>query len=173
MANKQDSDTHFFNSFSLVLGILVAIAIVLFAVARIIGGEAQARSLENDPLLVSKIHENLDPVAHEAIFGQDNSALAKLEGGAAAAPVADLPANGEQAYQKICSACHAAGVGGAPKIGDHSAWDARIAQGKETLYKHAIGGYQGGKGVMPARGGTSWPDEIIRSAVDHMVSLNK
>jgi len=64
-------------------------------------------------------------------------------------------------------------VAGAPKVGDHAAWDARIAQGKETLYKHAIGGYQGGKGVMPAKGGTSWPDDTIKAAVDYMVSLNK
>jgi cytochrome c5 len=173
VANKQDSDTHFFNSFSLVLGILVAFAIVLFALARVVGGGAQARSVEADPLLVKKIHANIEPVAHVAIAGQDNSALAKLEGPAAAAPADAVPANGEQAYQKICSACHAQGVGGAPKIGDHAAWNPRIAQGKEMLYKHAIGGYQGGKGVMPPRGGTAWPDETIRAAVDHMVSLNK
>jgi cytochrome c5 len=173
VAKQQNSDTHFFNSFSLVLGILVAIAIALFALARIVGGDAQAKTQEIDPLLVKKIHANLEPVAHVAISGQDNSELAKLDGGAAAAPAADVPANGEQAYQQICSACHAAGVGGAPKIGDHAAWDARIAQGKEILYKHAIGGYQGSKGIMPAKGGTSWPDDLIKSAVDHMVSLNK
>lgn len=172
MAKQQNSDTHFFNSFSLVLGILVAIAIVLFAVARSIGGDIQGHNASIDPILVKKVHDNIEPVAHVAVAGQDNSALAKLEG-AAAAPAADLPANGEQAFQKICSACHAAGVAGAPKVGDHSAWDARIAQGKDTLYKHAIAGYQGGKGVMPAKGGTSWPDDTVKAAVDYMVSLNK
>jgi len=172
VAKQQNSDTHFFNSFSLVLGILVAIAIVLFAVARNVGGDIQGHNVSIDPILVKKVHDNIEPVAHVAIAGQDNSALAKLDG-AAAAPAADLPANGEQAFQKICSACHAQGVAGAPKVGDHSAWDARIAQGKDTLYKHAIGGYQGGKGVMPARGGTSWPDDTIKAAVDYMVSLNK
>jgi len=173
VANQQNSDTHFFNSFSLVLGILVAIAILLFALARSVGGDAQAHTVAIDPLLVKKVHDNIEPVAHIAIAGQDNSALAKLDGAAVAAPAADLPANGEQAFQKTCSACHAQGVAGAPKVGDHAAWDARIAQGKETLYKHAIGGYQGGKGVMPAKGGTSWPDDTIKAAVDYMVSLNK
>ena len=150
----------------------MAIAIVLFAVARSIGGDIQGHNESIDPILVKKVHDNIEPVAHVAIAGQDNSALAKLDG-AAAAPAADLPANGEQAFQKICSACHATGVAGAPKVGDHSAWDARIAQGKDTLYKHAIAGYQGGKGVMPAKGGTTWPDDTVKAAVDYMVSLNK
>lgn len=175
MANKQQSDTHFFNSFSLVLGILIAIAIILFAFARIYGGRAQAQTLAEEKLLQDAVQKNVEPVAHVAIAGQDNSALAKLEPAPAAeaTPAADVPANGEAAYQKICAACHATGVGGAPKVGDHAAWGPRIAQGKDTLYKHAIGGFQGSKGVMPPRGGTTWPDDIIRAAVDHMVSLNK
>ncbi len=172
MANKQDSDTHFFNSFSLVLGILVAIAIALFVLARILGGSLQAQTIAADPLLNKSVKENIEPVAKLALAGQDNTALAKAEA-PAATPAADLPANGEAAYTKICAACHAAGVAGAPKTGDKAAWAPRIAQGKETLYKHAIGGYQGGKGVMPARGGTTWPDELIKAAVDHMVSLDK
>ena len=172
MAKKQNSDTHFFNSFSLVLGILVAIAILLFALARVVGGAAQAKSVEIDALIVKKVHENIEPIAHVAIAGQDNAALARLDAGAAT-PAADVPANGEQAFQKICSACHAQGVAGAPKVGDHAAWNARIAQGKDTLYKHAIGGYQGSKGVMPARGGTNWPDDTVKAAVDYMLSLNK
>ena len=85
------------------------------------------------------------------------------------AEVADLPTTGEAAFNKVCTTCHTAGVLGAPKIGDKAAWAPRIAQGKETLYTHAIGG----KGNMPARGGTTWPDATIRQAVDYMVSLNK
>ena len=69
----------------------------------------------------------------------------------------------------MCSACHATGVNGAPKVGDHAAWGPRIAQGKEVLYKDAIAG----KGNMPAKGGTTWPDATIRMTVDYMVSLNK
>jgi cytochrome c5 len=116
---------------------------------------------------VKEVDQNIQPFAHEAVAGQDNSALAAL-----AAPkevASDLPASGEQAYTKVCSACHAAGVNGAPKIGDHAAWGPRIAQGKEALYTHAING----KGAMPAKGGTTWPDATVRLAVDYMVSLNK
>lgn len=173
MANNQTSDTHFFNSFSLILGILVAIAIALFVLARIVGGHLQSEFIAADPLQIQNVESNTLPVARLALAGKDNSALNKQEGPAEAAPAAELPANGEAAYQKICSACHAAGVGGAPKIGDHAAWGPRIAQGKETLYKHAIAGFQGGKGVMPAKGGTTWPDDLIKATVDYMVAQNK
>ena len=47
-------------------------------------------------------------------------------------------------------------------------------QGKDTLYKHAIKGFNGKTGVMPAKGGrTTWPDDLVRQAVDHMVELNQ
>ena len=55
---------------------------------------------------------------------------------------AALPADGTAAYETACSACHGAGIAGAPKVGDKAAWGPRIAQGKETLYNHAIAGLQ-------------------------------
>jgi cytochrome c5 len=168
VSNPESSDSQFFNSFSLVLGILIFFAIVLFAVARSVGEETQSEHVLLDPLHVKDVEQNIAPFAHEAIAGQDNSALAALsapKGDAAA----DLPATGEAAFTKVCSACHSAGVNGAPKIGDHAAWGPRIAQGKDVLYQHAILG----KGNMPAKGGTTWPDATIRMTVDYMVSLNK
>jgi cytochrome c5 len=80
----------------------------------------------------------------------------------------ELPATGQQAYEQGCASCHASGANGAPIIGDHAAWGLRIAQGRLTLYRHTIAG----KGAMPARGGTQWPDATIRLAVDYMVSRN-
>ena len=169
MANTESSDTHFFNSFSLVLGILIAFAIVLFAVARSIGADNQGEHVLMDPMHVKDVEEHIAPFAHVAVAGQDNSALDALNAPKGAAPAADVPTTGEQAFTKVCSSCHALGIAGAPKVGDHAAWAPRIAQGKETLYSHAIGG----KGAMPPRGGTTWPDATIRMAVDYMVSLNK
>jgi cytochrome c5 len=167
VSNTDSSDTQFFNSFSLVLGILIVFAIILFAVARSIGAETQLVHEMSDPMELKAVDANIAPFSHEAVAGQDNSALAAVP--AQAAPAADIPASGEAAFTKVCSSCHSAGVNGAPKIGDHAAWGPRIAQGKDTLYKHALEG----KGNMPARGGTTWPDATIRSAVDYMVSLNK
>jgi cytochrome c5 len=163
------SDKHFFNSFSMILGVLIAFAIVLFAFARAIGAGSQGAEVLLDPMHLADVHKNIEPFAHVAIAGKDNSALAALTSTAGAAPAAAVPTSGEQAFTQVCSACHATGVNGAPKIGDHAAWAPRIAQGKETLYKDAIAG----KGNMPPKGGTSWPDATIRMTVDYMVTLNK
>lgn len=169
MSNTESSDTHFFNSFSLVLGILILFAIILFGVARSIGADTQSRDVLLDPLHLKEVQQNIEPFAHVAIAGKDNSALAVSTAPAGAGPAADVPATAEAAFNKVCSACHTAGINGAPKIGDHAAWAPRIAQGKETLYKDAING----KGNMPPKGGTNWPDATIRMTVDYMVSLNK
>jgi cytochrome c5 len=166
VSQPETSDTQFFNSFSVVLGILIFFAIVLFGVARSVGDSTQREHVLEDPLHVEEVEANITPFAHEAIAGQDNSALAIP---AAKDATADLPATGEKAFAMVCSACHAAGINGAPKVGDHAAWGPRIAQGKDALYAHAIGG----KGAMPPKGGTTWPDATVRMAVDYMVSLNK
>ena len=91
----------------------------------------------------------------------------------AAAPAAEAPAPvaaaGKSVYNKTCALCHGAGVAGAPKVGDKADWGPRIAQGKDTLYKHAIEGYTGAKGMMPARGGgASLSDDDVKAAVDFM-----
>jgi len=99
----------------------------------------------------------------------------------AATPTAEAPAPavavnevGKSVYNKTCSLCHAAGVAGAPKPGDKADWGPRIAQGKDTLYKHAIEGFTGSKGNMPARGGgASLTDDEVKAAVDHMVALSQ
>ena len=153
----------------MVLGILIAFAIVLFAVARSIGADSQGTAVLAEPLHLASVQKNIAPFAQEAIAGKDNSALAALSSPAGAAPAASVPTSGEQAFTQVCSACHATGVNGAPKIGDHAAWGPRIAQGKDTLYKDAIAG----KGNMPPKGGTTRPDATIRMAVDYMVSQNK
>ena len=76
---------------------------------------------------------------------------------------------GKKIFNKTCAMCHAAGVAGAPKPGDKEDWGPRIAQGKDTLYKHAIEGFTGAKGMMPARGGaSSLSDDDVKAAVDFM-----
>jgi cytochrome c5 len=83
-------------------------------------------------------------------------------------------ADGQKTYQAACFACHGAGVAGAPKTGDKAAWKDRIAQGNDTLYKHAIKGYTGKKGVMPAKGGRAdLSDDAVKAAVDYMVAESK
>ena len=78
-------------------------------------------------------------------------------------------AQGKKIYGNVCSMCHASGAAGSPKPGDKADWGPRIAQGKDMLYKHALEGFTGAKGVMPARGGsTTLSDEDVKAAVDFM-----
>lgn len=89
---------------------------------------------------------------------------------APAAPAVPANAAGASVYNKTCSLCHAAGVAGAPKPGNKDEWAPRIAQGKDVLYKHALEGFTGEKGNMPARGGASaLTDDEVKAAVDYMV----
>jgi cytochrome c5 len=169
-------DSHFFNIFSVVLGILVAIAIGLFVLSRFVGHADQAVLAVLDPEYQADVAKRLEPAGHVAVAGQDNAAFAiKAETtSAAATPALAIPENGEATYKAVCSTCHSAGIAGAPKSGDKAAWAPRIAQGKSTLYTHALGGFQGKSGVMPAKGGRAdLPDELIRETVDYMVSINQ
>lgn len=81
---------------------------------------------------------------------------------------------GKKVFGNVCSMCHASGAAGAPKFGDKAEWAPRIAQGKDMLYKHALEGFTGTKGAMPARGGsTTLKDEEVKAAVDYMVAKAK
>lgn len=80
-------------------------------------------------------------------------------------------ADGKATYDGICFACHAFGSAGAPKTGDKAAWAPRIEKGMDLLVKHAIEGFQGETGFMPAKGGNpSLSDEEVAAAVEYLVS---
>lgn len=100
--------------------------------------------------------------------------MKKLFAAAVVAAVVAAPsfaADGEGVYNKACAACHKMGIAGAPKVGDANNWGPRIAKGKDTLYKHAIEGFKGEKGIMPAKGGSAkLTDEEVKAAVDYMTS---
>jgi cytochrome c5 len=165
-------DTHFFNVFSVVLGLLVAFAICVFALARFVGKTEQNTAVLQDPLLQDTVAQRLAPPVRVAVAGQDNSALTIAPVTTAATATATVALeNGQQVYDVACVACHGSGLMGAPKLGDAANWAPRLAQGKNTLYDHAIKGFTGKVGTMPAKGGrTDISDELIRAAVDHMIA---
>ena len=82
----------------------------------------------------------------------------------ASAPV--VPRSGEQVYAAQCSACHTAGLVGAPKLGDVAAWAPRIQTGYAPLLNSALKG----KGAMTAQGGGSSSDHEIGLAVVYMAN---
>jgi cytochrome c5 len=164
-------DKKFFNTFMLVLGILIAIALGIYVFARSVAVDTQEAHVQADPAMQAAVNDRLQPVAKLAVSGQDNSALAPAKA-EAAAPAADM--GGEQVFNMACVACHGAGVAGAPKYGDKGAWGPRIAKGADTLHEHAIKGFQGQSGFMPPKGGrVDLSDKSIMNAVDYMVAAGK
>src|SRR2546430_2003305 len=110
-------DTHFFNVFSLVIGLLVAVAIGLFALARIVASRTQDLQVLTEADYSRNVDARIHPLAQEAIAGRDNSALAiqTAQGAAAGTAVAAaMPKNGTELFEQTCSACHGQGVAGAP-----------------------------------------------------------
>lgn len=74
--------------------------------------------------------------------------------------------SGSQVYDKFCTVCHEAGIGGAPKLGDTAAWAERTAKGMDALWASTINGVN----AMPPKGtcmGCS--DDELTAAVDYML----
>jgi cytochrome c5 len=94
---------------------------------------------------------------------------APAPGAAGAAPQAASGGSGEALYKQACFVCHAAGVAGAPKLGDKAAWAPRLQQGVPALVQSAMKG----KGAMPPKGGSNASEQELRAAVEYMVNATK
>jgi len=115
---------------------------------------------EDQALQVETLREQLAPVGKMLVT--------KAEPGAGAA---NVTVGGEAVYQSACAVCHAAGIAGAPQLGDQELWRDRAAAGAEALYGNAINGFQGATGIMPPRGGNAALGEAqVRAAVDYMLA---
>lgn len=76
--------------------------------------------------------------------------------------------SGEDVFKALCTACHTAGVAGAPKVGDVAAWAPRIKTGYDALLTSALKG----KGAMGAQGGGDFQDLEIGHAVVYMANAS-
>lgn len=104
------------------------------------------------------IKERIAPIAQVRVAG----ANASQSGGDSASA-----RTGDAVYNKFCAACHTSGVLGAPKINDAADWEPRLAQGMDTVLKHAVEGYN----AMPPKGTCNdCSDEEIQAAIDYMVA---
>ena len=163
------TDRNFIKTFSGLVAALVALTIVLFILAQMV---VSGSGLKKDKNLVQNdaaIAERIKPVGEVTV--SSGSAVVDSLIPSAQAAGAD---KGKATYDASCSVCHGAGIAGAPKFGDKTAWAPRIAQGADTLHSHALKGFQGKAGVMPAKGGnTALADADVKAAVDYMVSKGK
>jgi cytochrome c5 len=163
-------DLQFLKRFATIIAGLMALTVVLIVGASWIYGK-QGR--EPNPALEAQVVERIVPVGAVYAGATGDAALKLAQQRAAEAAQAqvayDGTMDGKFIYDKLCTTCHTGGVAGAPKL-EKAAWTARIAQGNDTLYKHAIEGYQGPAGVMPARGGNpSLSDDQVKATVDWML----
>jgi len=168
------TDLVFLKHFAMVIGALVLITIGLMALAAWIyyanPPAAHPRPGQNE-------QERIAPVG--AIYAGDTgrAAMEKAQEDARKALASQVAyggtLDGRIIYGNLCTSCHGTGAGNAPKL-EKAAWEARLAQGMDTLVKHAIEGYTGKAGMMPARGGNpALTDEQVKASVDWMVSQIK
>ena len=155
--DSQHHDKTFVVTFLAVLAFLGAFTLAIIVIANVVGGVKREDAADN-----ARIAARIKPKA-EVIT--DAGALMAIT--AAATPKHD-PMTGPQVVTKVCSACHGAGVLGAPKIGDKGEWAKRkaAAGGLAGLAASAIKG----KNSMPPRGGdASLSDDEIKGAIQEIL----
>ena len=131
---------------------LALLATVLFLVAALIGVISRVPADDGSRKEVAVI-ERIKPVARVA------TAVSKPAG-------AEIKLTGQEVYNKVCVACHAAGVLGAPKVGAKELWEPRLAQGLTGLVNNAVTGIR----AMPAKGGDpSLTEANIRDSIIYML----
>src|SRR5690606_3816317 len=140
---RVSNDLQFLKRFSLVIAFLAFVALALIALGFYIGTR-QPR--DYDPTAEARVTQRIQPVG--AVYAGASGAAAAAQAAeaarqAAASQVAyDGTLDGGVIYDKLCAACHNTGAGGSPTL-VHAQWDARIAQGMDTLVRHAIEGFTG------------------------------
>lgn len=163
-------DQKFFDMYSLVIGVLAAGALAIFVLAMKISDLTQGVYTRDTDEYQAAIAERIRPLGDVYLPGEEHAAAGPtVEAAEEPAPV-ETALSGPQVYNTACLACHGAGIGGAPILGDADAWSARVAQGIDVLNDHAINGYTGSVGYMPAKGGrVDLSDEEVAAAVQYMV----
>lgn len=129
----------------IIFGIILAVAVVVgMLISAPAGGDAAP--------VVATVAENIKPVAVVEVADASDVQVVKT---------------GAEVVKSGCAMCHAAGLMNAPKIGDKAQWEARIAQGYDTLVSNAINGIR----TMPAKGGNpALTDGEVEAAVVEMAN---
>lgn len=132
--------------------VIVVIALAVVIAAYVYGGFQAPSNPEVIAAAEKKVDDAIKPVAMVEV---------------AEASGAHVEKSGEEIVKGVCIACHGVGALGAPKIGNAGDWGPRIAQGYETLVKHATEGIRS----MPARGGNAeLTDYEVADAVAYMAN---
>lgn len=169
------SDKVFLQHFSMLIGILLLVMFGLMGLAMHL--YSHNPPAEN-PQRAQEIRARIAPVG--AAYAGDTGRAALLAAQDAAKKAAEAQVayggtlDGKTIFGNLCQTCHTNAATGAPVLTDKGAWAPRLAQGLDTLFTHAIGGYTGTKGAMPAKGGNpSLTDAQVKATVQWMVNQVK
>lgn len=164
-------DLDFLKKFSLVIAFLTLVTLGLILLAHHLQGVIPQ---EVSTQAAKRQAERIAP-AGAVYAGATGAAQQAASVAAAAAAAASQVAyggttDGAEIFGNLCTGCHTSGAGNAPTM-DKAHWTSRIAQGADTLHKHAIEGYTGPDGgVMPPKGGNpALTDEQVIATVDWML----
>ena len=135
---------------TVVLAFVVPIAIIILLVNMVVTGTKTGAG--SDALSGEAVARRIAPVAGFELVDANAPKVFKT---------------GEQVFAAVCTACHTAGVAGAPKVGDNAAWAPFIKAGFDEMMKVALHG----KGGMPAKGGNpALSDFEVARAVVYMAN---
>lgn len=166
---SKEQDKVFFRNFSLALGFIAVMMVAFFVVANFAGSDDEA----NAKMRAAEVAEVTAPVGEVTADGEEVAEEAPVEAVADAGGSEEASGDvGETVYKGLCVNCHgiAAMAAMIPQTGDAAAWEARIAKGIDTLYDHAINGFTGDMGMMPAKGSNpALSDDEVKAAVDYIV----
>ena len=167
-------DLDFLKKFSLVIGFLALVTVGLMFFANHL---QHTIPTEVSPTAAKRTQERIAPEG--AVYAGATGAAAQAAATAAAAAAAASQVayggttDGSVIFGNLCTGCHTSGAGGAPTL-DKSHWTTRLGQGKDVLHKHAIEGFTGSTGVMPAKGGNpALTDAQVIATVDWMLEQIK
>ena len=169
------TDSVFLKRFAMLIGFLAVVAILLAALATHIYNENPAAPNADKQQATD---QRIAPVG--AAYAGDTGRAAMQAAQAAAQKAAASQVayggttDGKVIFGDLCQTCHTTGAGGAPKITDKAAWAPRVAEGIDTLVKHATEGFTGKSGTMPPKGGNpALTDAQIKATVEWIVSQVK
>ena len=174
--SMSNSDKATIRQLSIMVGGLAVLTVILMFAGYEIYDHAPK---ETDPNQSAAVADRIAP-AGAVYAGNTGRAAMQAAADAAAKAAASQVAyggttDGKTIFNNLCTSCHTAGVAGAPKVGNKAMWAPRIAEGLDTLIKHATDGYHGPDGnFMPPKGGNpALTDVQVKAAVTWIVDQAK
>ncbi len=167
-------DQKFFDMYSLVIGALIIFALAILVLSMKMSDLTQGIYTRDVAEYQSDLAGRIRPLGQVYRAGEEHASSAPtVETTAEPEPVATAM-SGPQVYNAACLACHGAGIGGAPVLGDAVEWAGRIAQGRDLLIEHALQGFSSATGYMPPKGGRlDLSDSEVEAAVDYIIDESK